>query len=98
MPAIRVELESVGSTARLDNVQGMTDVSRGLRPDGTFTIGAVAEGDYKVRLRGLPAGDYTVEVRQEGQDVTDVGIQVTAATPLPLELIVRPHAGGVQGL
>jgi hypothetical protein len=24
----------------------------------------VAEGTYKVRLRGVPAGGYTVEVRQ----------------------------------
>jgi hypothetical protein len=89
MPGMRVELEPVGSTAKLDNVQGMTDVSRGLRPDGTFTIGAVAEGTYKVRLRGLSADGYTVEVRQGAGDVTDAGINVTAATPLPLELIVR---------
>ena len=89
MPGMRVELESTGSTAKLDSIQGMTDVSRGLKPDGTFTIGAVAEGDYKVRLRGLPADGYTVEVRQGTEDVTDVGINVTATTPLPLEIIVR---------
>jgi len=89
MPGMRVELESVGSTARLDNVQGMTDVSRGLRPDGSFTIGAVAEGTYKVRLRGLSADDYVVEVRQGADEATDADINVTATTPLPLELIVR---------
>jgi len=89
MSGIRVELESVGSTARLDNVRGMTDASRGVRPDGSFTIGAVAEGDYRVRLRGIPADGYTVEVRQGAEDVTDAEILVTATTPLPLELIVR---------
>ena len=54
MPGIRVELEPVGSAAKFDTIRGMTDASRGLRPDGTFTISAVAEGTYKVRLRGLP--------------------------------------------
>ena len=89
VPGMRVELESTGSTAKLDNIQGMMDVSQGLKPDGTFTIGAVAEGDYKVRLRGLPADGYTVEVRQGTEGVTDVGINVTATPPLPLEIIVR---------
>jgi len=92
MPGIRVELEPVGSAAKLDTIRGMTDASRGLRPDGTFTISAVAEATYKVRLRGLPADGYTVEVRQTDGDVTDAGINVTAATPLPLELIVRRRA------
>jgi hypothetical protein len=89
MPGMRVELEPVGSAARLDTVRGMTDASRGLRADGTFTISAVAEGAYRVRLRGLPSDGYTVNVKQGDGDVTDAGIDVTAATPLPLELIVR---------
>jgi hypothetical protein len=89
MPGMRVELEPGGSAAKLETVRGMTDASRGLRPDGTFTINAVAEGAYKVRLRGLPADGYTVEVKQGDGDVTDAGINVTATTPLPLELIVR---------
>ena len=86
---MRVELEPIGSSAKLNNVQGMTDASRGLRPDGTFTISAVAEGTYKVRLRGVPPEGYTVEVRQGGGDVTESGINITASTPQPLELIVR---------
>jgi hypothetical protein len=89
VPGLRVELEPVGSAAKLETVRGMTDASRGLKPDGTFTISAVAEGDYKVRLRGLPADGYSVEVRQGSGDVTDAGINVTPATPPPLELIVQ---------
>ena len=88
MPGMQVELEPVGSGAKLANIRGMTDASRGLRPDGSFTITSVAEGAYKVRLRGVPDG-YTVEVRQGAEDVTDAGIDVTASTPQPLEVIVR---------
>jgi len=88
-PEIRVELEAIGSSAKFATVQGMTDVTRGVQPDGSFMISAVAEGTYKVRLRGLPLQGCSFEVRQGGVDVTESGIEVTAVPPSALEVVVR---------
>jgi hypothetical protein len=88
-PGIRVELEPLGSSARLVNIRGMIDVTEGVRPDGSFTIGVVAEGTYRIRLLGLPSDIVIAEVRQGGRDIIESGFEVRAADPLLIEVRIR---------
>ena len=83
---VHVELERLGSSATLSNVQGMTDVTEGLRSNGSFTIAGVAVGTYRIRVLGLPSDLVVAGVRQDGRDIVESGFEVTSANPPPIEV------------
>jgi hypothetical protein len=81
-------IEPDGSAAKLPDYQGMIDRSQVPKADGSFTIPAVAEGNYKVQARGLSPDSYIADIRQGGSSVYESGIYVADKTPALVEITV----------
>jgi hypothetical protein len=63
--------------------------------DGTFIFREVPEGSYRINFVPVPAGFY---LKSSAADVLETGITVGRGhSPLPLELVLSPGAGRVDG-
>jgi hypothetical protein len=64
--------------------------------DGTFQMVDVNADRYSFRVTGLPDGYYVKSVRSGGVDVLSLGLEVASGVA-PLEVLISPNAGGVEG-
>jgi len=64
--------------------------------DGTFTIPDVFEGRFQIYL-GIPAELYIAAIRQGALDVRNEGFVDVRGGMLPIEVILAPGAGTIQG-
>jgi len=94
---LRVGLEALGTALKFPNYQGVTDRSQMPKADGSFTIPAVAEGNYKVQVRGLPANAYIADIRQGSSSMLESGIDVANKTPPLVEVIAGTDGATLKG-
>ena len=69
-------------------------------PDGTFTLAAVAAGDYDVEL-GITSpggGDdlYVGAIRRGDEDVLAKGLSINGPSSGPIQIILKPNGGAVE--
>jgi hypothetical protein len=65
--------------------------------DLTFRFENVTSDVYDVDLTGLPEGFFVESARSGNSDVLTSGLEVKGATPEPLEIVLSPHGGQVNG-
>lgn len=65
--------------------------------DGTFSIPEVPQGEYRVKVSGLPAGVQAKEARLGAVDALVDAVSIGAAPPERMEISVVRADGRVQG-
>jgi protocatechuate 3,4-dioxygenase beta subunit len=99
----RVEGRNQFDFTRLGLVLQSTDTTGGsdgarIKPDGTFIIPAVFDGNYRVRVYGFPAEYYVKSAQQGRTEVLLSGLTVSRSQPpSPLEITLSPDGGRVEG-
>ena len=67
------------------------------KPDGSFSIGSVPPGDFRVILRQLPPNRYIQSMRMGNADVLSNGLQITGPPDSMLEIVIGTRAGRIDG-
>jgi hypothetical protein len=67
-----------------------------IQSDGSFSILNVRPGDYELALTGAPPNFYISSVKLGNVDVTS-GLHLTSAPQPPLDVVISPNAGIVEG-
>jgi hypothetical protein len=69
-----------------------------VKEDGTFVFESVSRDKYRIWAFGLPDGSYLKSVRAGGQDITQSGLDLSAAETGPeLEVILSMKPAAVEG-
>jgi Carboxypeptidase regulatory-like domain len=69
-----------------------------IKPDGSFAISNVADGDYQFEMWGLPEGFYLKAVHAGSSDVLASDLNVTRKQPPgALEVVLSPNGGRIDG-
>lgn len=97
LSSARVVLQPAASTAKIPQYQGVINRAQTPKADGSFTIPAVAEGNYRVQILGLPENAYVADIQQDFTSVYDSGISVSDKPSGPLEIRIAANAGAVEG-
>jgi len=99
----RVEGGNQFDFTRLGLVLQSTDNTTGsngakIRPDGTFVIPDVFDGNYRVRVFGFPEEYYVKSAQQGRTEVLFSGLTVSRSQPpSPLEITLSPDGGRLDG-
>jgi hypothetical protein len=64
--------------------------------DGSFQLEDVGMDHYSFYVHGLPDGYYLKSVRSGGVDVMALGLEVAGGSA-PLDVLISPNAGGLEG-
>jgi hypothetical protein len=88
---VKIGLRPEGSSSRLPNYQAVTGKTQTPKPDGTFLIPAVAEGDYAVTVDGLTDNAYVADIQPREFYLTD-------QPSSPIQVSVKTDGGTVQGV
>jgi hypothetical protein len=67
-------------------------------PNGDFTIPNRAPGTYQVVVNGLPGNAFVADMRSGGTRVYESGVTIGEASPAPLEIVVNPRGGSIEGI
>jgi hypothetical protein len=68
------------------------------KPDGSFQMTGVPEGDYALRIFGLDQGWYVKSAHQGAQDILHEGLRIEkGATVEPLEIVISLFGAQLQG-
>jgi hypothetical protein len=100
---IRVEGGSPFDLTRLGVGLLASDKSMGsgsaeIKPDGTFVVPNVYEGNYRLRISGFPEAYYVKSAREGGSEVLAAGLTVSrSAPPAALEIVLSPDGGRMDG-
>jgi hypothetical protein len=69
------------------------------KPDGSFLISGVSDGDYAVWIYDLEQGWYMRSARVGGEDVLEKGLQVEKGSSVgTLEITISPAAAQLEGV
>jgi hypothetical protein len=68
-----------------------------VKEDGSFQMEDVGADRYTVSISGLPEGFYVKSVRSANLDVLAGGLEISAGSPAPLDVVLSPHAAEVSG-
>jgi protocatechuate 3,4-dioxygenase beta subunit len=69
-----------------------------IKPEGTFTISNVADGDFLFDMWDLPEDFYLKAVRLGGSDVLASGLSVSRKQPPgAIEVVLNPNGGRIDG-
>lgn len=70
-----------------------------VKPDGSFVVGNISKGEYKLNVTGLPPDAYVKSARLGGEDVLENGLTVGGG-PLPgaFEVVVSATGGRIEGV
>jgi hypothetical protein len=69
-----------------------------VKPDGTFTISDLADGDYQFEIAGLPENFYLKAVRVGSSDVVASELSVSRKQPPgALDVVLNPNGGRIDG-
>lgn len=73
--------------------------------EGTFTLRGVGEGTHSIRVDGLPPDAYVADIRQGPVSLFDTArtlagpqYTISGSYAVPLEVIVSPNGGVIDGL
>jgi hypothetical protein len=69
-----------------------------INEDGTFTLSRVNPDHYNFTLMGLPDGFYLKAARSGDQDVLLPGLDLARGPAGPIDLVLSPNAGKVEGV
>jgi len=107
---VRVESTAPDAAASLDfirlQLKGGTPVtpldsgpqSRPVKEDGTFRVDNVWPGEYRVSIAGLPQGFYVKEARAGEADLLNQPLRVTGPNSNPLDILISPKVGTLDGV
>jgi hypothetical protein len=80
----------------LDGTIGSGDAQ--VNAEGTFVVPNLYDGNYRVRVFGLPEGYYVKSARLSGSDVLESGLTIShSQSPGRLEVVLSPDGGRVEG-
>ena len=69
------------------------------KPDGSFVINGVSDGDYAIWMPDLEQGWYIRSARMGGEDVLEKGLQVEKGSSVgTLEITISPAAAQLEGV
>ena len=69
-----------------------------VKPDGTFLIENVYDGNYRLRISGFPEEYFVKSAREGGSDVLESGLAISRSQlPSRLEIVLSPDGGCVDG-
>src|SRR5262249_29895332 len=68
-----------------------------VRPDGSFTIRKVTPGDYGLEIGRLPRGYYIKSAVAGRADIIERSLTLYADSPGPMDIVVSPRAGRIEG-
>jgi hypothetical protein len=74
----------------------LSSSSAAVTADGSFKLENVAQGDYRVNVPFVPPGMYLKEARVGQTDVLN-GFSITGPLQGPLEILISPNAGQIDG-
>lgn len=105
--SVRVE-NSPDTTPKLDSLRILLQAGDEFVPygfgnatvqsDGTFLAKDLGDGNYRVRVVGLPERHYVRSVRAGDSDVTEAGFPIAqGSAPGPLLITLSGDAGAVEG-
>jgi hypothetical protein len=69
-----------------------------LKEDGSFEANDVRPERYRVTLSNLAEGWYVKSIRSGRADVLLEGLEISGASPPPIEVVLSPHAARVSGV
>ena len=90
---IRVQLKGGTGVTPLD----VGPQSRPVKEDGTFRVDNVWPGEYRVSIAGLPQGFYVKEARAGEADLLNQPLRVTGSDSNPLDILISPKVGTLEG-
>jgi hypothetical protein len=70
----------------------------GPRPDGTFTIGGLPSGEYRLAVDGLPPGYYLQSARFGQIDLLERAFVLRDVVMDTLELVLSANGGRIEGI
>ncbi len=65
--------------------------------DGAFKLDSTTPDRYRVMVAGVPEGYYVKSISSANLDVLAAGLDVGAAAPQPLDIVLSPNAGQITG-
>ena len=69
-----------------------------VKADGTFIVEHVFDGNYRLRITGVPEPYYVKSAREGGSDVLESGMAISRSQPpAHLEIVLSPDSGRVDG-
>lgn len=81
-----------------DSGSDMGDLVASIKPDGSFSIPNVSDGNYQLQLQGLPEDYYLKAERASGRDVLGSDLNVSRKSPpAALELVLSANGARVSG-
>jgi 5-hydroxyisourate hydrolase-like protein (transthyretin family) len=92
---MRIQLGG-GATFATDPLNGGPQ-PRPVGADGAFRIDNVWPGEYRVFVNGLPPGFYVKEARLGDADLLNGPLRLTGPESRPLDVLISPNVGTIQG-
>jgi hypothetical protein len=68
-----------------------------VKEDGVFTLSNVTMDHFNVTVYGLPEGFYVKSIRRGDDDVLASGLDVSKGSTGPIDIVLSPKAGQVEG-
>jgi hypothetical protein len=69
-----------------------------IKPDGSFVVQSVYDGNYRLRIVGFPEEYYVKSAREGGSEVLESGLTISRSQPpARLEVVLSPDGGRVDG-
>lgn len=65
--------------------------------DGSFTIRKVGPGDYALEIGGLPSDCYIKSAFVGREEIVERGLTLYAQSPGPMDIVISPRAGRIEG-
>jgi hypothetical protein len=79
------------------NVFFSQPTAQAVNADGTFRLDNVSPGEYLVSVNALPPGYYVKEARLDQKDVLDQPMHFSGVVSGPLNVVISPNGGMVDG-
>jgi hypothetical protein len=70
-----------------------------IKPDGSFLLKNIYDGDYEVFVTNLPDNNFMKSARLDGVDVLTAGVTIDSKqAPGSLEILISPNGANVDGV
>jgi hypothetical protein len=93
---MQVQLSFAGLQVLTPTMQRQPHQAR-LNADGTFREDDVTPGDYRLTVTALPADFYIKEARFDQTDVLSRPLRFSGSVPGPLDIVLSPKSGRIDG-
>jgi hypothetical protein len=93
---MRAQLRGAATYAT-DPMNGGPQQNRPTAADGTFRIDNIWPGEYGLFMAGLPPGFYLKEARLGDTDVLNAPLRLNGPDSRPLDVVISPNVGKLDG-